>query len=70
MHACQRLVGEGFLVANPRRSVTVAPLSEERIRESKAVLVALECLALEHVVQRAAEVDLSHLERLNEDVRA
>ena len=33
MHACQRLVGEGFLVANPRRSVTVPPLTEERQEE-------------------------------------
>ena len=31
MHACQRLVGEGFLVANPRRSVTVPPLTERAI---------------------------------------
>lgn len=53
MHACQRLVGEGFLVANPRRSVTVAPLTEERITEGHEVLVALECLALEHVAGRA-----------------
>ena len=31
MQACQRLVGEGFLVANPRRSLTVAPMTEGRI---------------------------------------
>src|SRR5688500_10696935 len=33
MHACQRLIGEGFLMANPRRSVVVTPLTESRIRE-------------------------------------
>ncbi|MDQ3701241.1 MAG: GntR family transcriptional regulator [Chloroflexota bacterium] len=70
MHACQRLVGEGFLIANPRRSVTVAPLTEERITEGNEVLVVLECLALEHVAKRATEADLAHLEGLNGAVRA
>jgi DNA-binding GntR family transcriptional regulator len=28
MHACQRLAGEGFLVANPRKSFVVAPMTE------------------------------------------
>jgi len=70
MHACQRLVGEGFLVANPRRSVTVAPLTEDRIREGNAVLAALECLALEQVIARATDTDLERWERLNDAVRA
>jgi DNA-binding GntR family transcriptional regulator len=69
MHACQRLVGEGFLVANPRKSVTVAPLTEERIAEGNEVLVALECVALEHVAARATKADLAHWEALNEAVR-
>jgi DNA-binding GntR family transcriptional regulator len=58
MQACQRLVGEGFLVANPRRSLTVAPMTEERILDGSDVLTALECLALALAAQRctAAEV--------------
>lgn len=70
MHACQRLIGEGFLVANPRRSVTIAPLTEDRITEGNEVLVVLECLALEHVAARATDADLAALEELNEAVRA
>lgn len=70
MHACQRLVGEGFLVANPRRSVTVAPLTEERIREGATVLAALECLAVEHVVARANDAAIAEWGQLNDAVRA
>jgi DNA-binding GntR family transcriptional regulator len=70
MHACQRLVGEGFLVANPRRSVTVAPLTEARIAEGNEVLLALECVALEHACRRATEADLERWEQLNRAVRA
>ena len=69
MHACQRLVGEGFLVANPRRSVTVAPLTEERIAEGNEVLLALECVALEHAARRATREDLEHWAALNRAVR-
>ena len=70
MHACQRLVGEGFLVANPRRSVTVPPLTEERISEGNRVLASLECLALEEVVACMTDTHLDHWERLNDAVRA
>lgn len=70
MHACQRLVGEGFLVASPRRSATVAPLTEERISEGHQVLVVLECLALEHAARRLTATELQHLAALNEAVRA
>jgi DNA-binding GntR family transcriptional regulator len=70
MHACQRLVGEGFLVANPRRSVTVAPITEDRIAEGNEVLMTLECLALEHVALRATEDSLACWEELNNAVRA
>jgi DNA-binding GntR family transcriptional regulator len=70
MHACQRLIGEGFLVANPRRSVTVAPLTEERIAEGNEVLLALECLALEHAARRATAEDLTYWATLNAAVRA
>jgi DNA-binding GntR family transcriptional regulator len=70
MHACQRLVGEGFLVANPRRSVTVPPLTEERISEGNRVLASLECLALEEVVACMTDAHLAHWERLNDAVRA
>lgn len=69
MHACQRLVGEGFLVANPRRSMTVAAMTEERIREGNDVLVALECVALKHVAARATAAQLARWETLNEGVR-
>lgn len=58
MHACQRLIGEGFLVANPRRSVTVAPMTAERIQEGCDVLLALECLALELAGQRRTAEDV------------
>src|SRR3712207_2877119 len=66
---CSRLVGAGFLIPNPRRRVTVAPLTAERIEEGKEVLLALECLALEHLVRRVTEHQLAHFERLNEAVR-
>jgi DNA-binding GntR family transcriptional regulator len=69
MHACQRLVGEGFLVANPRRSITVAPLTAERIVEGNEVLLALECLALEHAAQYTTAADLAHWTELNAAVR-
>ena len=70
MHACQRLIGEGFLVANPRRSVTVAPLTEARIVEGNEVLLALECLALEHTARQATADDLIYWATLNAAVRA
>jgi len=69
IQACKRLVGEGFLIPHPRRSVTVAPLTAERIEEGKEVLLALECLALEHLVKRVTERHLAHWERLNEASR-
>jgi DNA-binding GntR family transcriptional regulator len=70
MHACQRLIGEGFLVANPRRSATVAALTEARIEEGNEVLLALECLALEHTARRATADDLTYWATLNAAVRA
>jgi DNA-binding GntR family transcriptional regulator len=70
MHACQRLVGEGFLVSNPRRIVTVAPITEQRIAEGNEVLLALECVALEHAGQRATAADLDDWDELNRAVRA
>ncbi|CAN5572458.1 GntR family transcriptional regulator [soil metagenome] len=69
MTACKRLIGEGFLVANPRRRVTVAPLTEDRLLEGKEVLLALEFLALEHVAHRMDEKDLQRWTKLNEAVR-
>ena len=69
MTACRRLIGEGFLVASPRRRVTVAALTEERIVEGKEVLLALEYLALEHIARRLTDADLAHWEELNEAVR-
>ncbi|MBI3971618.1 MAG: GntR family transcriptional regulator [Chloroflexi bacterium] len=69
MHACQRLVGEGFLIANPRRSLAVAPLTEARILEMFEVLVALECVALLHVAEQATEELIGRLEELNDEVR-
>ncbi|HEV2124722.1 MAG TPA: GntR family transcriptional regulator, partial [Chloroflexota bacterium] len=59
MHACQRLVGEGFLIANPRRSVMVPPMTEERILDGTDVLIALECLALELAAQRCTPDDIA-----------
>jgi DNA-binding GntR family transcriptional regulator len=52
MHGCQRLIGDGFLVSSPRRSITVAPITRQRIAEGNEVLLALECVALEHAGQR------------------
>ena len=69
MTACKRLIGEGFLVASPRRRVTVAALTEERIVEGKEVLLALEYLALEHIARRLTDADLARWEELNEAVR-
>lgn len=69
MTACKRLIGEGFLVANPRRRVTVAALTEERIAEGKEVLLALEYVALKHIARRMTEADLKKWEALNAAVR-
>ncbi|MDQ3701043.1 MAG: GntR family transcriptional regulator [Chloroflexota bacterium] len=69
MKACRRLVGEGFLVANPRRRVTVRSLTEGQIEEGKVVLLALECAALEQAAHRLTAVALARLETLNDAVR-
>ncbi len=65
MQACQRLVGEGFLVANPRRSLTVAPMTEGRILDGSDVLTALECLALELAAQRCTAAEVAQWRALN-----
>jgi DNA-binding GntR family transcriptional regulator len=70
MKACRRLVGEGLLVANPRKRVTVRALTEAGIVEGKEVLLALECLALEHAARRVTVAELDHLIALNRAVRA
>ena len=67
--ACKRLIGEGFLVANPRRRMTVAALTADRIEEGKEVLLALESVALEHVARRVTDADLARWRRLNDAVR-
>src|SRR6266508_4323890 len=69
MTACKRLIGEGLLVANPRRRATVAALTAERIEEGKEVLLALEFVALEHAARRITEADLDGWSTLNEAVR-
>jgi len=69
MRACHRLVGEGFLLANPRRSLTVVAQSEERMAEGVEVLLALECLALEHVARDATPALIRQLHKQNKVVR-
>jgi DNA-binding GntR family transcriptional regulator len=69
MKACQRLVGEGLLVANPRKRVTVRALTEARIVEGKEVLLALEFLALEHAARELTADGFARLEALNQAVR-
>jgi DNA-binding GntR family transcriptional regulator len=69
MKACRRLVGEGLLVANPRRRVTVRSLTEDQIVEGKVVLLALEFVALEQAAPRLTPAGLARLETLNEAVR-
>jgi DNA-binding GntR family transcriptional regulator len=65
MQACQRLVGEGFLIANPRRSVTVAPMTEARVLDGNDVLTALECLALELAARTCTPEDVAAWRALN-----
>jgi len=65
MQACQRLVGEGFLIANPRRSVTVAPVTEARVLDGNDVLTALECLALELAARSCTPQDVAAWRALN-----
>src|SRR6266508_1275471 len=69
MTACKRLIGEGLLVANPRRRVTVASLTAERIEEGKEVLLALEYVALEHAARRMTDANLEDWTELNDEVR-
>jgi DNA-binding GntR family transcriptional regulator len=69
MRACHRLVGEGFLLANPRRSLTVVALSEERMAETVEVLLALECLALEHAALEATPAFIGRLHAQNMEVQ-
>jgi DNA-binding GntR family transcriptional regulator len=66
MQACQRLVGEGFLIANPRRSVTVAPMTEARVLDGNDVLTALECLALELAARTCTPEDVAAWRALNQ----
>jgi DNA-binding GntR family transcriptional regulator len=65
MQACQRLVGEGFLLPNPRRSLTVAPMTEERILDGSDVLTALECLALDLAAPRCTAEEVAQWRALN-----
>jgi len=69
MHACQRLIGEGFLMANPRRSVVVTPLTKARIRDVWEVLLELECLAVRHACETVTAPLIQELETLNREVR-
>jgi DNA-binding GntR family transcriptional regulator len=69
MHACQRLAGEGFLVANPRRSFVVAPMTESRVAERFSVIMALECLAIEAAAQHVTDDDLREWTRLKDEAR-
>lgn len=46
MRACQRLVSEGFLELNSRRTMVVIPHSEERVSEEFSLLSDLECMAV------------------------
>ena len=69
MRACHRLVGEGFLLANPRRSLTVVAQTEPRMVEAVEVLLALECLALEHVARAATPEFIRELRRQNKVVQ-
>src|SRR5205085_6647044 len=69
MRACHRLVGEGFLLANPRRSLTVVAQSEARMVEGVEVLLALECLALEHVAREATPAFIRQLRQQNKLVQ-
>jgi DNA-binding GntR family transcriptional regulator len=46
MRACQRLIGEGFLETNARRTVVVAPLTDARVVEEFSMLDHLESLAV------------------------
>src|SRR6266540_5656974 len=69
MTACKRLIGEGLLVANPRRRATVAALTAERIEEGKEVLLALEYVALEHAARRMTDANLEDWTELNDEVR-
>lgn len=68
MHACQRLIGEGFLMANPRRSVVVTPLTEARIREVWDVLLELECLAVRYACDAVTPELVAQLTTLNSAV--
>jgi DNA-binding GntR family transcriptional regulator len=69
MHACQRLVGEGFLVSNPRRSFVVSPLTESRIAEGFRVLIAIESIAVEAAVRQVTAERLQELTTLKEAAR-
>lgn len=70
MHACQRLAGEGFLIANPRRSFVVAPMTESRIVESYAVLVALESVAVDGAARAATPALVRRWRQLKDEALA
>jgi DNA-binding GntR family transcriptional regulator len=62
--ALQLLQSEGLVVSEPHVGATVAPLSQEAIREAFSILEGLETVAVRAAVPRLAEADLEALERI------
>ena len=76
MRACQRLIGEGFLETNARRSVVVAPLTDARVVEEFTLLDALECMAVRvaaeagsrgHIVARWQRINATMARHMDDD---
>jgi DNA-binding GntR family transcriptional regulator len=65
MRACQRLIGEGFLETNARRTMVVVPLTEERVTEEFSLLNDLECMAVREAVRHVTSATLKRWQRLN-----
>jgi DNA-binding GntR family transcriptional regulator len=62
--AFRLLVAEGLLVAEPRRGVTVAPLSAEEAQEITDLRVMLEGEALSRAIPKLREADFATLQGL------
>lgn len=68
--ALLRLAKAGLIAAQPGRSTTVSPLTEQGVHEARDVVAAMHQLAALHAVGRFKEADIDAMRRANARFRA
>jgi DNA-binding GntR family transcriptional regulator len=68
--ALLRLAEAGLVAAQPGRSTTVSPLTEQGVYEARDVVAAMHQLAAHHAVGRLREADIDAMRRANARFRA